>query len=209
MYDAFGFTGGRIKSLCDAFIEFGFVVIMPDIFEGESIESYGGCEALTVPSKAARWLQKQDPAKVTPIQEECVEWLRGRGCGGIGALGLSWGSIFTFSAAEVGMIQAGACAHPSLGSSLWYGYTGTADLAEKGGRCPMLLLPTKDESEEEYGPHGVVAQALRANGVACEVHPFRHMLHGFAARGDTADAAVQRDIGIFLEVTSAFFEKYI
>merc|ERR1711933_557855 len=55
IYDVFGFSGGRIKSVCDQIALAGFHVAMPDVYEGTDIAAQGGFGN----EKAMAWLKGQ------------------------------------------------------------------------------------------------------------------------------------------------------
>ena len=42
LYDVHGFSGGRIKGVCDSFAEAGFLTVMPDVYGGTNITEQGG-----------------------------------------------------------------------------------------------------------------------------------------------------------------------
>lgn len=211
-YDVFGFSGGRIKSVCDSFAKCGFNVIMPDVYTGTEINGFGGLDGfMSGAEETVGWISAQNPAKYMPMLEGCKAFLAGEmGSANVGGFGLCWGAVPVFHAAGAGIIRAGVSAHPSLQAAGFYGEPGQpGEFAAKTGKCPMLLLPAQEDSLDDYGEEGAVTAAVRDLGFACVSHPFPEMHHGFVARGDTSDAATARDVETALQISADFFAEHL
>lgn len=111
VYDIFGFTGGRIRSVCDAIASCGFHVAMPDIYDGTEMTQKGGFEN----PDAVAWLKAMTVWETqSKLIEPAFELLTKKGIKKFGAIGFCWGCYAVVKLSAEGKILAGVNCHPSL-----------------------------------------------------------------------------------------------
>jgi len=207
LYDVHGFSGGRIKGVCDSFAEAGFLTVMPDVYGGTNITEQGGFGSET----GNAFLTGVNWAALRPQLDACARYCEKNGAEVVGAAGFCWGAWAVFKYAATGEIAAGVSCHPSLRvGNLFHGETEAGVAAAV--LCPQLLLPAANDPAEHYGEDGSVVAAVRAAhgaGLACETHTFADMQHGWVPRGDASDPAVARDVADALARAVAFFEAHL
>ena len=207
LYDVHGFSGGRIKGVCDSFAEAGYLTIMPDVYGGTNITDQGGFGSET----GDAFLTSINWAKIHPELNACARYMDANGAEVVGAAGFCWGAWPVFKYAATGEIAAGVCCHPSLRvGNLFHGET--EDGLASQVLCPQLLMPASNDPAEHYGEDGSVVAAVRAAhdaGLACETHTFADMQHGWVPRGDASDPNVARDVEAALARACAFFEEHM
>mmetsp|Transcript_7637 Transcript_7637/g.28767 ORF Transcript_7637/g.28767 Transcript_7637/m.28767 type:complete len:257 (-) Transcript_7637:118-888(-) len=206
IHDVFGFSGGRVKSVCDSLAEeTGALVIMPDLYGNEdTLDNYGGL-AFTDEGKA--WLQQCNWEKVSGILDDVYAFAEAKGAAKFGMLGFCWGCWLMFKAAATGKLAAGVGCHPSLhvGAFLYEDGEPAALAAEV--KCPQLLLPSVNEPE--YYTDGTLVKIINDAGHDAESVAFPDMQHGWTIRGDASDEAVARDVYKAVTLAKDWFAKYL
>nr|ABO47864.1 putative endo-1,3;1,4-beta-glucanase [Alexandrium fundyense] len=145
MHDVFGANGGSHKALCDGLAAGGHYVVMPDFFEGGSIEPY--YKAKQVP-EGKRWLKKFNWAHCSQILDYVHAHLRERGVERTGSIGFCWGAWAVAKACQdPTKVQAGVWCHPScqVGKEPYEGET-EQELTD-AVRSPTLILPSPQEPD--------------------------------------------------------------
>jgi len=210
MHDVFGGNGGDHKALCDALAAGGHYVVMPDFFEGGSIEPYYKAQEV---AEGKRWLKQFGWAHCGPIMDSVYAHLREQGVERTGSIGFCWGAWAVAKACQdPSKMQAGVWCHPScqVGKELYEGET-EHELTE-AVRGATLILPSPQEPE--FYRNGELARIMDANGVANDMVYFDDQTHGWVVRaagflgrsweecGGTKDAAsiigVQRAVNLAL-----------
>ena len=204
IYDVHGFSGGRIKGVCDTLAAAGFHVAMPDVYKGENIGMKGGLKD----NPAGRdWLKGHTEwSTLGPALDPALGLLRAKGATKLGAVGFCWGAYGVFKLSADSKIAAGVSCHPSikLGQE-FFGESVEAQAA--AAKCAMCMLPAGNDPE--YYTDGTLSKIIEGNGHACEATAFPEMAHGWVPRGDASDPAVARDVKAALEIASAFLTKHL
>jgi len=178
MHDVFGANGGDHKALCDGLAAGGHYVVMPDFFEGGSIEPY--YKANKVP-EGKTWLKKFGWAHCSPILDQVHEHLRENGVDRTGSIGFCWGAWAVAKACqEPSKVQAGVWCHPScqVGKELYEGET-EHELAD-AVRAATLILPSPQEPK--LYSNGELSKIMDRNGVANDMVYFKDQTHGWVVR---------------------------
>lgn len=214
--DIFGIHSGRTKDICDEIAAEGYLVVMPDFFQG------------AFPDEGRSWswwkALKEAPGLLAPINtpwakaEEALRtgvlpYLEQRGCtpGRAGIVGFCWGAwvVMRACAEFAGAFACGASAHPSVsGMTTRWGEDEPALL--RAVRAPQLVLASKDEPAS-WKPGGTAEQTLRAagGGPATVFREFGSMSHGFVPRGNIDDPAVAVEVSRAMEYIKGFLGKHL
>jgi dienelactone hydrolase len=179
MHDVFGPNGGDHKALCDGLAAGGHYVVMPDFFEGGSIEPY--YLAKKVP-EGKKWLQNFGWAHCGPILDHVYKHLSEQGVERTGSIGFCWGAWAVAKACQdPSKMQAGIWCHPSVqvGKELYEGET-EHELTE-AVKSPTLIMPSPQEPK--FYSNGELAQIMDKNGVANDMVYFGDQTHGWVVRG--------------------------
>ena len=208
VHDVFGFSGGRIKSVCDSFAEEGFLVCLPDLYGASlSIADVGGFGS----EGGTKMLRENDFAKVRGQLGEALAHLEGLGATSVGLLGFCWGAYMVFKAcqeeAKHALVRAAVSAHPSLKvSQLIYDDDAPEDLAAKVA-VPQLLLPAGND--DAVYKDGTLTGIMAERGVEGRSIPFEDMRHGWVPRGDASDPAVASAVFKAVREGAAFFRELL
>lgn len=198
IYDVHGFSGGRIKSVCDQLALAGFHVAMPDLYDGTSITAQGGFGN----APAMKWLKgvSDYPGYLKEALQPAFEYLVSKGAtNGIGAIGFCWGAYPVVKLACDGAIKAGVSCHPSLKIGKMFFDEEEADQV-KPSQAPLLFMPAGND-DALYTDGTLKADS----GVEVAAVPFPEMKHGWVPRGDASDPAVARDVERALKAATDFF----
>lgn len=203
IYDIFGFSGGRIKSVCDGLALGGFHVAMPDVYDGGDLKSKGMFEN----PEAVAWLKG---LTVWETQKELLEpafaALEKKGVKKIAAVGFCWGAYGVCKLASEGKIGAGASFHPSLKiGNMFFGESEEDQV--KVTKAPLAFYPAGNDPD--MYKDGTLANLVNAAGFDCETVEFPNQQHGFVARGDTSDPELANDVKKALELCTAFLTKHL
>ena len=210
VYDVHGFSGGRIKSVCDSLSACGHHVCMPDIYGGEEgVNDHGGFG-----SETGMAFLKSFPASVTNERiGRAVGALRGKGCEKIGVVGFCWGVWAGWQYAclpDAGGVDAVVGPHPSIRvGGMLFGENEVEDLGEKvDGSCAYMLMPAGNDPDQ-YREGGAVVEAVRGRGIVCDVLEFPEMAHGWVPRGDVGEEGVGKGVEDALGACVEFFGRYL
>ena len=200
IYDVHGFSGGRIKSVCDQLALAGFHVAMPDVYDGTNIGAQGGFGN----EPAMAWLKQQSDyaGYLKAALQPAFDYLTAKGvaAGSIGAIGFCWGAYGVVKLACDGSIKAGASCHPSLKIGKMFFDEDEADQV-KPTKADLLFCPAGND-DALYSDGTLKADA---EGVEIAHRAFPDMAHGWVPRGDASDAAVERDVEAALKAVTDFF----
>lgn len=178
MHDVFGPKRRDHRALCDGLAAGGHYVVMPDFFEGGSIEPYYA--AKKVP-EGKQWLKKFGWAHCSPILDLVHAHLREQGIERTGSIGFCWGAWAVAKACQdPSKVQAGVWCHPSVqvGKELYEGET-EHELTE-AVRSPTLIMPSPQEPE--FYRNGELAKIMDGNGIANDMVYFHDQSHGWVVR---------------------------
>jgi len=178
MHDVFGASSGNHQRVCDELARGGHYVIMPDFFEGGSIEPF--YTSGKVPDGKA-WLRqfnwKWCEEKLRPVHQHLAE----KGVKRVGSIGFCWGAWAVSKVCQdPSKVQAGVWAHPScqVGKELYEGET-EHELAS-AVRAPTLILASPQEPA--FYSNGELAKCMVDNGVAQDCVYFADQSHGWVTR---------------------------
>jgi len=205
MHDVFGPDSGGHKQICDRLADGGHYVVMPDFFEGGSVEPY--YKAGRVPD-GKKWLSKFGwNQHCGPIMEGVYEHLykdiKVDRCGSIGFCWGAWAVAKTCQDPQ--KMHAGVWAHPScqVGHEL-YGEGDEFELASLV-QSPTLILPTPQD--EAMYLDGSLTRRMHANCITTDCIYFpAPVTHGFFVRAagflgkSWEDCGGQRDMAEYVAV---------
>ena len=204
IYDVHGFSGVRVKSVCDAVALAGFHVCMPDVYgSSQGVNDFGGFG-----SDTGKDFLKQYPFDdLEPKFDKAIAHLKSKGCTSIGAVGFCWGAWAVFKLSATGKIQAGAACHPSIkvGPLLFGEVEKDITAAVK---CPQLLCPAGNDPDN-VKPGGELIKIVEGLGLECKSVEYPEMSHGWVIRGDATQEAVARDVKGALNEVTTFFQKHL
>lgn len=210
VYDIYGFSGGRIKSVCDQIAkEDGYHVIMPDLFgNNQSIDDHGGFGS----DDGMEFLRQHTMEKLLSTLDGVLDHLQtqvGVEKEHISALGFCWGVWVVFGMSKANMISAGAGCHPSLqiGEILFEPKQMVNDQA-KNVTCPILLCPAGNDPDFVKENGSVQTIITKDKGLTCDICHFPDMVHGWVPRGDASDEKVARDVKAAISEVTSFFSKH-
>lgn len=200
-YDVHGFSGGRIKGVCDAIASQGFHVVMPDVYKGTNIKAEGGFGS----EPGMAWLKKVSVDADSQAAPAFAK-LKSVGCETIGAVGFCWGAYPVCKLAAASKITAAVCAHPSLKiGNMFFEETVEAQCANV--KAHLLFMPASND--DDYYRDGTLTDLIKKNGFEATTEDFPDMKHGWVPRGDTGDDVVKRDVERAINTATAFFEKHL
>ena len=204
IYDVHGFSGARVKSVCDALAMNGFHVCMPDVYgDSKGVNDFGGFGS----PEGAAFLKQFTVEDLAPKFDKAIAHLKSKGCTDIGAVGFCWGAWAVWELSATGKLKAGAACHPSLAVGKMLFDKEVSDIAA-AVKCPQLLLPaSNDPSDLKEG--GETVQVVRDLGLECKTIEYPEMQHGWVIRGDATQANVARDVESAITEVSSFFAKYL
>jgi dienelactone hydrolase len=211
VHDVFGFSGGRIKGVCDTLSVLlpTARIVLPDIYGSKaSIADFGGFAAPEGKEFLRRMGWKE---RTRPVLEAVLRSLPRADSGEVipvGVLGFCWGLWPVLRACgdselvELG-VRCGSSAHPSAGVCALYG--DDAEALAKAIKTPLQLLPAGNDADS-VKEGGAVAQAVRETAKKkCMIRSFDDMQHGWVPRGDITDKTVARDVEAAVREVATFF----
>lgn len=204
VYDVHGFSGGRIKGVCDQIAASGFHVAMLDVFDkSQGINDFGGFSSET----GKEWLRKFNWNVLEPQLDVAIHFLKEKsGAKNVGAIGFCWGAWVVFHLSSEQKINAGVCCHPSTRVAQILYNEVELELA-KSVKTPMLLCTAKNDPENLKSGGAVVNEIINS-GNSCETVEFPDMNHGWVPRGlidSTNDKCpIARDVNIALDMSCRF-----
>jgi protein XRP2 len=192
--DIFGHTPNAFI-VCDRLAALGFLVIMPDLFQG------AGWDIADFPPKAGRdapefqaFLNGLAYGRFKAKIERAVAELKGRGVTSVGMAGFCFGARLAMSALNDGLVASAALVHPA--------FLTNEDAANAAG--PVCFLPSKDEAP--MADAFIAALQTSATAAQCVTQRFDDIPHGWmAARGDFSDALNRQRCNEGLVILGKFF----
>jgi len=197
--DLFGVNSGRTKQVCDEISAWGYLVVLPDCFEGlpfkddESLVTFPKvlCNILTL----KRFFKRNAWANVGHIYEEkVIPYLRSEGVESIGAVTFCWGSYAAVHLASGDDIQAGVHFHPAITKVAGLAGEKYQNIFEKAKSPQMFLASNPDPGNIKAG--GICEQILNSNeqlNGRSVFYTFKDMKHGWVNRGDLNKEKIRRD----------------
>jgi len=179
MHDVFGTNGGYHKALCDGLAAGGHYVVMPDFFEGGSIEPFYKAKQV---SEGKQWLKQFNWAHCSTILENVDAHIREQGVEKAGTIGFCWGAWAVAKACQdPSKVQAGVWCHPScqVGKELYEGETEHELTAAV--QAPTLILTSPQEPA--FYSNGELAKIMDANDISNDSVHFADQTHGWVVRG--------------------------
>lgn len=178
MHDVFGPWTGNHKILCDQLAAGGHYVVMPDFYDGGSIQPY--YDTNRVPEGKA-WLKKFNwkycSDKLKPVHAHLKE----NGVSRVGSIGFCWGAWLVAKVCQdPSLVQAGVWCHPScqVAKELYEGETEHELTAAV--KSATLILPSPQEAE--FYRNGELAQIMNDKGVPNDMVYFEDQAHGWVVR---------------------------
>ena len=171
---------GRLKPICDTFALAGYLVVMPDLFHGET--AHGKSD-----EEKGAWL-RTFPFQGRIDKDLGILFDHLQHVQRIACVGFCWGAWAGWKAAAHGFpLQCGAFAHPSTKIERTI-FGADEEALARAVKMPVLLLPAGNDPAELK--EGAVLKALPH--ATSKVFP--EMKHGWVTRGDFADPSVERDV---------------
>lgn len=193
--DIYGYTTGRHTAICDFFAENGYLVVMPDYFNGDVLSG-----------EFAPFLKKHLLPQVQPILDETYDTFVTDSVESIFMIGFCYGCWTIFNESKRNILKTkfkfAACFHPSVQIE---GLTGknTEELC-KAVKHPMLLVPTNNDVE--YVQKGSFLEKDPYNMVIMD---HTHQEHGFMTQGDfNKNEKMENDVSNLLKESLKLFSKY-
>jgi dienelactone hydrolase len=204
IYDVHGFSGVRVKSVCDALALNGFHVCMPDVYgDSKGVNDFGGFGSDT----GKDFLKKYTFDDLEPKFDKAIAHLKSKGCTSIGAVGFCWGAWAVFKLSATGKLDAGAGCHPSIGiGPLLFGEQ-ESDIAS-AVKCPQLLCSAGNDPDY-VKENGDLVNIVNGLGYECRATEYPEMMHGWVIRGDATQENVARDVKAAIGEVSEFFGKHL
>jgi len=177
MHDVFGPWSGNHKIVCDQLAAGGHLVVMPDFFDGGSIEPF--YEAKQVP-EGKQWLKKFNWKHCSEKLEPVYAYLKEKAVNRVGSIGFCWGAWLVAKVCQDSRVQAGVWCHPSLqvAKELYEGET-EHELAA-AVRSATLILPSPQDAE--FYRNGELAKIMSDNGIPNDMVFFEDQAHGWVVR---------------------------
>ncbi|KAH8819821.1 dienelactone hydrolase [Xylogone sp. PMI_703] len=169
----------NLQLLADQFAANGYLVVMPDLFEGDPVP-------LNHPTEFdfMKWLIPAHlPAKIDPIVEGTIEYLKkDRDIQNIGGAGYCFGAKYVVRFLKQNQLDAGFIAHPSLIE------TDELEAIERplsiaaAEHDTVFPTPKRHESEEIL---------LKLSPLSYQIAFYSGTDHGFAVRGDISQRQIK------------------
>lgn len=215
VYDIYGLAGGgRLRTVCDALAEEGFLAIMPDLFgKGDSVDDHGGLRNIGS-EETMGWLRSHAWGDLHAKLQLTAAFAASRGVqteppekNRVAIVGFCWGAWVAAKASATGLVRAAVHVHPSWQIAPWIFKEPVLDVAARI-RAPSLIMPAGDDpSEYRDGTYKAVIESN--SGCPVSMVDFRKQRHGFVARGDPTDAKVMRDVNRAVIETVAFLKAHV
>jgi len=202
-YDIFGMKGGRTKFLCDQLAKEGYLVVIPDIYRGDSCEGKPMTPEVLLP-----FVKQFTPEMVVMDTKATIEYLKSEyKATKFAATGTCWGSWAIFHCCAQGVpLQCAVNFHPSIRLEDMIG--GSATELSKKVKVPQLMLPAGNDPDN-IKPGGEIIKLLESNGVPVEVKEYPNQVHGYMARADLKDTESVKDVEDAMKRACSFLKKYL
>ncbi|RAL13462.1 dienelactone hydrolase family protein [Aspergillus homomorphus CBS 101889] len=170
--DVIGHRFRNAQLLADQFAAAGYLVVMPDLFTGDSVP-------LNRPQgfEIMEWAQNHQPPHTDPIIETILKYIRTTlGCQRVGGVGYCFGGKYVarFLRPGMGALDAGFTGHPTMMTAQELeAVRGPLSIAA-AQHDPIFPAEKRRESEEILGK----------SDQAWQITVFSDVEHGFAVRGD-------------------------
>lgn len=178
MHDVFGPWMGNHKIVCDMLAAGGNYVIMPDFFNGGSIQPF--YEAKQV-ADGKLWLKQFNWNHCREKLEHVFVHLKEHGLNRVGSIGFCWGAWLVAKVCQDrSRVQAGVWCHPScqVAKELYEGETEQELTAAV--QAATLILASPQEPEFYY--NGELSEIMNANHVQNDTIFFHDQAHGWVVR---------------------------
>ena len=154
IYDVHGFSGGRIKGVCDALAASGFHVAMLDVYRGTNITEQGG--------RLREWngVPEAGDGKLRGDARAAVFLLGWKGRNPSTARRLLLGRVRRLKLSSLGKLKAGGC-HPSLKVGQMFLGESEEDQV-KTVKCPQMFLPAANDPD--HYKDGTLKALVEATG---------------------------------------------
>jgi len=207
IHDLLGVDSGRTKEICDQFADAGYLIVMPDFFEGD-----GGTEKdflegffLFKTYSIMKRLWKVPFKKVQEhLNKSIYPFLESKGVKKIGTMGFCWGGFIVFNICADERVGAGVGFHPVYDKF----FVSVQKLTE-AVKCPQLICPAENDSNEMKEGQKIEKTLRKRLGDDVKIKTFPEMQHGFVNRGDMKDPKVERDVKEAIKLAFEHFEKYL
>ncbi|RAH49638.1 alpha/beta-hydrolase [Aspergillus brunneoviolaceus CBS 621.78] len=194
--DVIGHRFLNAQLLADQFAAAGYLVLMPDLFTGDSVP-------LNRPEgfQIMEWAKGHQPAHTDPIIQTALNHIRSTlGCERVGGVGYCFGGKYVARFLKVdGGLDVGFTAHPTM-------MTAEELAAVEGPFCvaaaqhdPIFSAEKRRESEEILGKKDQPWQ----------ISVYSDVEHGFAVRGDPAARRVRFAKEQAFQQAVAWFGEYL
>jgi len=202
--DVFGQALPNNLLLADDFARNGFLVILPDIFNGDPVPA----DALGGGSSFDRnaWGPKHGPEQTRPPIDTALAALKERGVKRVGTLGYCFGARYVFDLAFEHAVDVCVLAHPSR-------LNVPADLETYKETAIAPLLINSCQIDQQF-PLESQAKADELLGEGRFAHGYKQLFwdgctHGFAVRGDMNDPKVKAGKEGAFKASVEWFMKYL
>jgi len=205
-YDIFGFDSGRTRQLCDIFASKGFLVVMPDWYDGV-MKDPSDANPPSLPefiTKHTQW----DKEMKTRFEDKILPYAKKHGGTVFGTIGCCWGTYPALKMSAYPEVKACVGMHPSH-SPIAAGILkeNESDLLEPcKGKAKVLFFPAG--SDHENVKTGGLAQKILGED-SCKIIDFPEMEHGWTTRGDLSDAKVKAEVERAVTEAIKFFEENV
>ncbi|XP_051146668.1 endo-1,3;1,4-beta-D-glucanase-like [Andrographis paniculata] len=166
--DIYGFEAPKLRKLADKVASSGFLVVVPDFFNGDPFKEENNMQ---------EWISNHKPGNSIEDAKNVIAELRSGGVLKLGAAGFCWGGILVVSLAKFDCIQAAVLLHP--------GPISVEKINEV--TTPMAILGAEFD---EYSPPELLIQlgeVLSANQIDNYVKIYPGVKHGWTTRYDDND----------------------
>jgi len=208
--DVWGWNGGRIRAWADSLAEKGYLVAVPKLLVPAKDGGTDGDALAPTTEFDLEWVKQFPYSTQKPKMDATLDALRKKGATKIGVLGFCYGGHpACWASSEHADIAAGAIFHPSMQLEQ-FAYGGDVGALMKSVRCPFLISPAGNDVPT-WAEDSPFLSALKSSACAsaCEFKLYPDMVHGWTLRGDIANAAVARDVGLAFDAAVAFFGKHM
>lgn len=203
-YDIFGYNAGRTRLMVDQMADAGNLVILPDLYHGDSwpIDKEIGMETFA-------WVKNFQIEKVlADLTDRVLPYLAEKGAKKVGISGTCWGAWVVLNASTTGKFSAGVSWHPSFQIC---GIFGGSEVEVAGKiNTPQLVLPAENDQANVMKDGDVTKAMIAAVGEDKVEHKvYAGTAHGYMTRGDLETESVRVAVKDGMERAIAFFGKYL
>lgn len=220
--DITGFGGdhSRIRLIADFLANYGYQVVLPDVFHGLDWTPNLGFEAVPPYIKRFPWIPTEGKKGLFYSGQNdftnCCTYLNNNGVNKIGMVTFCWGSYWAVWAAGTGLLECTVNLHPSHPNVLKGNQDDERDVLEHA-RCPQLFISGGNDLDAVKAG-GLADEILNAtvnpNDISlssrqAEFIEYPDMLHGWVTRGSLTDPAILRDHDDALAHTKSYLARFL